>query len=60
MRMAIDDRAAEGESFIQFSPCLVEQIEERCDARGADPDQFLRSLLPMDKRGAALPPVRML
>lgn len=58
--MAIDDRAAEGESFIQFSPWLVEQIEERCGANGGDPDQFLRSLLPMDKRGAALPPVRML
>ncbi|QHB73508.1 hypothetical protein [Stenotrophomonas sp. 364] len=58
--MAIDDRAAEGESFIQFSPWLVEQIEESCDARGADPDQFLRSLLPMDKRDAALPPVRIL
>ena len=39
---------------------LVEQIEESCDSRGADPDQFLRSLLPMDKRDAALPPVRIL
>lgn len=58
--MAIDDRAAEGESFIQFSPWLVEQIEERCDARGTDPNKYLRSLLPMDKRSAALPPVRIL
>ncbi|WP_349998147.1 hypothetical protein [Stenotrophomonas lacuserhaii] len=58
--MAIDDRTADGESFIQFSPWLAEQIEERCHARGADPEQFLRSLLSMDKRGAALPPVRVL
>lgn len=58
--MAIDDRAAEGECLIQLSPWLVEQIEAHCDAIGEDTDQFLRSLLPMDKRGAALPPVRTL
>jgi len=58
--MAIDDQASEGESFIQFSPWLVEQIEERCDVSAVDPDQFLRSLLPKEKRGAALPSVRVL
>lgn len=58
--MGIDDRAAEGESVIQVSPWLVEQIEERCGARGCDLDQFLRSLLTTDKRDAALPPVRVL
>lgn len=55
---AVDDQAAGNTSFIQFAPWLLEEIENRCEAEQVGWDDFLRSLLPLEKRALALPQQR--
>lgn len=55
---AVDDRASGNESYIQFSQWLIEKIDAQCESRDLDLVDFLRSLLPIEKRQMALPPQR--
>ena len=57
---AVDDRAAGNTSFIQFAPWLLEEIEKRCEAENMEWHDFLRSILPVEKRHLALPQQRVL
>lgn len=52
---AVDDTEAGEKSFLQFAPWLIEEIERQCDARNVECLEFLRSLLPPDKRHKSLP-----
>lgn len=52
---AVDDRAGGNESYMQFSQWLIEEIEARCEAEDVDWYDFLRSLLPPEKRRLDLP-----
>ena len=57
---AVDDRAHVEDSYIQFSPWLTREVERRCEAGNVSWDDFLRSLLPCDKRQLSLPHQRTL
>ncbi len=57
---AVDDRAAGNTSFIQFGAWLIEEIERRCEAKNIEWEDFLRSLLPLEKQHLALPHQRAL
>ncbi len=57
---AVDDKAAGNTSFIQFAPWLLEEIEQRCEAEKMEWQDFLRSLLPLEKQSLALPQQRVL
>ncbi len=56
---AVDDQVAGNNSFIRFSPWLLEEIEKRCEAENLDWYEFLRSLLPRDKQHLGLPEHRL-
>jgi len=56
---AVDDQAAGNTSFIQFMPWLLEEIEKRCESEKMEWQDFLRSLLPLEKRSLALPQQRV-
>ncbi len=60
LNAAVDDREHGDESYIQFSAWLVEEIEARCEATEMELEEFLRSLLPVEKRRLALPRQRAL
>lgn len=55
---AVNDRATGNESYMQFAPWLIEQIEMRCESANVDWEVFLRSLLPIELQQLALPPQR--
>ena len=52
---AVDDRSAGNSSFLRFSPWLIEEVDKRCEAGNVDFYDFLRSLLPSEKRHLTLP-----
>ena len=55
---AADDKAAGSVSYLQFTPWLVQAIEDRCEQSGLGWEEFLVTLLPIEKRTLALPQVR--
>lgn len=57
---AADDRAAGNESYMQFAPWLIEEIEARCEAANVGWQDLLRSFPPSEKQQLALPPQRSL
>lgn len=57
---AVDEKAAGDTSWIQFGTWLIEEIERRCETANMNWEDFLRSLLPLEKRYMALPQQRML
>ena len=57
---AVDDQADGNKSYMQFSPWLIEEIEKRCEAANMEWHDFLRALLPREKRLMALPPQQMM
>lgn len=57
---AVDERAAGNKSFIQFTPWLLEQVEKLCEAKNMEWNDFLRSLLPLEKQHLKLPEQRVI
>jgi hypothetical protein len=57
---AVDDLAAGNSSYMQFAPWLLEEIEKRCEAENMEWQDFLCSLLPLEKQRMALPQQRVL
>ena len=57
---AVDDQAAGNTSFIQFSPWLLEEVEKLCEAKNMEWNDFLQSLLPLDKQHLKLPGQRVI
>lgn len=55
---AVDDRAAGNTAFIQYAPWLLEEVEKRCEAANMEWQDFLRSVLPVEKQHLALPQQR--
>ena len=55
----VDDQAAANTSFIQFSPWLLEEVEKLCEAKNMEWNDFLRSLLPLEKQHLKLPGQRV-
>ena len=57
---AVNDRTSGNESYIEFAPWLIEEIEARCETANLGCQDFLRSLLPIEMQQFSLPPQRSL
>ncbi|WP_372164529.1 hypothetical protein [Xanthomonas euvesicatoria] len=55
---AVDDIAEGNAPVLVYSPWIVEQVEARCEAENIQWHDFLRSLLPAEKRHMQLPQQR--
>ncbi|WP_225043086.1 hypothetical protein [Xanthomonas campestris] len=60
LSLAADNIAAGSKPTLQISQWFAQEIEERCEATDAKVDDFLRTLVPAEKRLLPLPQLRIL